>query len=55
MRAFGATVIRDGFAYPTTFATFGARAWVAEGQLDHFLGVDAAPPELPFVLTRVDL
>lgn len=39
----------------TTFALFGSAAWVVEGQLDHLLGFDQAPPELPFRVLRVSL
>lgn len=39
----------------TTFAVFGSSAWVVEGQLDHLLGMDPAPPELPFRVLRVPL
>jgi hypothetical protein len=39
----------------TTFAIYGASAWVVEGQLDHLLGLDPSPPELPFRVVRVPL
>jgi sugar lactone lactonase YvrE len=39
----------------TTFALFGTAAWVVEGQLDHLLGLDPTPPELPFRVLRVPL
>jgi hypothetical protein len=39
----------------TTFAVFGGAAWVVEGQLDHLLGFDPSPPELPFRVVRVPL
>jgi sugar lactone lactonase YvrE len=39
----------------TTFAVFGSAAWVVEGQLDHLLGLDPSPPELPFRVVRVPL
>jgi sugar lactone lactonase YvrE len=39
----------------TTFAVFGSSAWVVEGQLDHLLGFDPSPPELPFRVVRVPL
>lgn len=48
-------VLADGFDIPTTFALVDGSAWVAEGQLDHFTGVDENPPEPPFVVTRVQI
>jgi sugar lactone lactonase YvrE len=39
----------------TTFALFGSAAWVVEGQLDHLLGLDPTPPDLPFRVVRVAL
>lgn len=39
----------------TTFALFGSAAWVVEGQLDHLLGLDPTPPDLPFRVVRVPL
>jgi hypothetical protein len=39
----------------TTFAVFGSAAWVVEGQLDHLLGLDPSPPELPFRVVRIPL
>jgi sugar lactone lactonase YvrE len=39
----------------TTFAPFGGAVWVVEGQLDHLLGLDEAPPELPFRVVRIPL
>jgi hypothetical protein len=32
---------------------YGSAAWVVEGQLDHLLGLDPDPPELPFRVVRV--
>ncbi|MEM9454991.1 MAG: hypothetical protein AAGF11_12480 [Myxococcota bacterium] len=46
-------VVQDGFDFPTTFALLDGSAWVAQGQLDHFL--DGSAPEPPFVVTRVAL
>ncbi len=40
---------------PTTFARAGRSAWVAEGQLDHLLGIDPSPPVLPFRVVRAPL
>ncbi len=40
---------------PTTFARSGKSAWVAEGQLDHLLGIDPTPPTLPFRVVRAPL
>jgi sugar lactone lactonase YvrE len=40
---------------PTTFASSGRSAWVAEGQLDHMLGLDPNPPTLPFRVVRAPL
>jgi sugar lactone lactonase YvrE len=39
----------------TTFAVFGSSAWVVEGQLDHLLGIDESPPDLPFRVLNVPL
>jgi sugar lactone lactonase YvrE len=39
----------------TTFALYGNAAWVVEGQLDHLLGLDPTPPDLPFRVVRVVL
>ncbi|MCA9704706.1 MAG: SMP-30/gluconolactonase/LRE family protein [Myxococcales bacterium] len=48
-------VVANGFDFPTTFGLIGGQAWVAEGQLDHFIGLDPEPPEPPFVVSRVAL
>ena len=40
---------------PTTAAPFDGYAWVLEGQLDHLLGGDPSPPNLPFMARRVAL
>lgn len=40
---------------PTTAAPFDKYAWVLEGQLDHLLGQDPEPPNLPFLARRVYL
>lgn len=50
-----AQVVADGLDFPTTFGLIDGQAWVAEGQLDHFIGLDPAPPEPPFVVSRVAL
>jgi hypothetical protein len=39
----------------TTFALYGSAAWIVEGQLDHYLGLDPSPPLLPFRVVRVAL
>jgi sugar lactone lactonase YvrE len=39
----------------TTFALFGNSAWVVEGQLDHLLGGDPSPPDLPFRVLQIPL
>lgn len=39
----------------TTFAVFAGTAWVVEGQLDHLIGMDPAPPLLPFRVLSVPL
>lgn len=49
------TVVADGLDAPTTAAIVGGDAWVVEGQLDHFLGYDPAPPTVPFTVVRVAL
>ena len=48
-------MLADGFAFPTTVAPVGDAAWVVEGQLDHLLGFDPAPADLPFMVIRVEL
>lgn len=47
--------VANGLDTPTTFALFDRSAWIIEGQLDHFLGYDPAPPSLPFKIVRVPL
>jgi sugar lactone lactonase YvrE len=47
-------IVRDLDA-PTTFAATGRNAWIAEGQLDHLLGIDPTPPTLPFRVVRAPL
>ena len=49
------TPIAEGFDFPTTVAVVGDTAWVAEAQFDHLLGLDPAPPTLPFRVRRVPL
>lgn len=49
------TVVADGLDAPTTAAIVGADAWVVQGQLDHWLGYDPAPPTVPFTVVRVAL
>lgn len=48
------TTIADGLDSPTTAAIVGNEAFVVQGQLDHFFGLDPAPPA-PFTLVRVSL
>jgi len=48
-------LVAAGFDTPTSLAIDGDHAWIVEGQIDHLLGVDPAPPKLPFTLVRVDL
>lgn len=47
--------IADTLDAPTTFAAGELDAWVVLGQLDHLLGIDPAPPTLPFTIVRVPL
>lgn len=49
------TPVAEGFDFPTTVAVIGDTAWVAEAQFDHLLGLDPAPPTLPFRVRRVPL
>jgi len=35
---------------PTSVVTAGARYWITEGQLPHFLGAVSGPPALPFLV-----
>ena len=46
--------LATGLNIPTTVAIAGDVAWVVEGQLDHFLGLDPSPPD-PFQLVGVEL
>ena len=46
--------IADGLNVPTTVAVVKNVAWVVEGQLDHFLGLDPSPPD-PFQLVAVEI
>lgn len=48
-------VIERDLDGPTTFTATGRNAWIAEGQLDHMLGIDPTPPTLPFRLVRARL
>jgi sugar lactone lactonase YvrE len=49
------TVSTSGLDFPTTFAIVEQDAWVSLGQLDHLLGIDPAPPTVPFTIVRVAL
>jgi sugar lactone lactonase YvrE len=49
------TTLGNRLDSPTTFAIVGDAAWVVEGQLDHLLGFDPAPPFVPFLVRRVPL
>lgn len=50
------SVVQDGFDIPTTTTEpREGSVWVSEGQLDHLLGYDPAPPQVPFVVTRLSL
>ncbi len=49
------SVVENGFDAPTTAAVVGPDAWVVQGQLDHLLGLDPAPPTVPFTVVRVAL
>ena len=46
--------IADGLNVPTTVAVVKDVAWVVEGQLDHFLGLDPSAPD-PFQLVAVEI
>ncbi|HVZ33859.1 MAG TPA: hypothetical protein VG963_15640 [Polyangiaceae bacterium] len=49
-------VLADGgFKFPTTVAIRGTDAWVPQGQLDHYVGGNPAPPDLPFTVASVPL
>ena len=51
------TVLADsGFNVPTTVAVRGSNAWVPQGQLNHYVGMDTAtPPTMPFMVASVPL
>jgi hypothetical protein len=49
------TVVADGLDAPATAAIVDSDAWVVQGQLDHWLGYDPAPPTVPFTVVRVAL
>lgn len=48
------SVIADGLDSPTTVAVVGVEAFVVQGQLDHFFGMDPSPPG-PFLLARIPI
>ncbi|MEM9487596.1 MAG: hypothetical protein AAGC55_00560 [Myxococcota bacterium] len=48
-------LMANNLAFPTTIAIRERTGWIAEGQLDHLLGLDPSPPELPFRLVRITL
>ena len=50
----GTEVVADDLDVPATVALVGTDAWVTQSQLDHLIGLDPAPPELPFTAVRVD-
>jgi hypothetical protein len=46
--------LATGLDAPTTLAVYGPDAFVVQGQLDHFFGMDPAKPE-PFTLRKIPL
>jgi len=46
--------VADGYDVPTTVAAWGGAAYVVEGQLDHFFGMDPSAPG-PFRVRRTPL
>lgn len=49
------TVVRDSLDQPTSVVIDQGAAWVSEGQILRFAGIDRTPPNLPFKLRRVPL
>ena len=47
--------VAENLDVPATVAIVDTHAWVTQSQLDHLIGLDPAPPELPFTAVRVDL
>lgn len=48
-------IVSTGLNFPTNMAVVGDGAWVVESQLDHMLGLDKAPPQVPFLLKYITL
>lgn len=48
-------IVSTGLNFPTNIIVVGNGAWVVESQLDHMLGLDKAPPQVPFLLKYIIL
>ena len=48
-------VVSAELDWPTNVAVVGDSAWVVESQINHMLGYDEAPPQVPFLLKRITL
>jgi sugar lactone lactonase YvrE len=48
-------VVGTDLDWPTNVAVVGDSAWVVESQINHMLGYDEAPPQVPFLLKRITL
>lgn len=48
-------IVAEGLDAPSSLAQIEGGAWVTESQLDHLLGMDPNPPELPFTVVKVSL
>src|SRR5258708_5231570 len=50
-----ATTISNRLDAPTSVAKIGSSYWISEGQLGHLFGQVAGPPNLPFLIRRIDV
>jgi sugar lactone lactonase YvrE len=48
-------IVSTGLNFPTNAVVVGNGAWVVESQLDHMLGFDKAPPQVPFLIKYIIL
>ena len=48
-------IVSTGLNFPTNTVIVGDGAWVVESQLDHMLGFDKSPPQVPFLLKYIIL
>ena len=48
-------IVSTGLNFPTNTVIVGDGVWVVESQIDHMLGLDKAPPQVPFLLKYIIL